>query len=78
MQPVQIDQRVGQDLAKPGQPLCVGLAPKLTALPMGLQERFLDHVRSIQLAAEQPADLRTGKHPKILAIAFYRPITFRL
>jgi hypothetical protein len=66
--PRQVHQFRGQDLPEPVHQLRLARAAELGEGALGGQERFLDQVRGIGLAAQPPADLHPGQEPQVVPI----------
>ena len=69
-----VDQRVGQDAAQPAGLFGLGAAAELAAVLVGLDQRLLDHVRRIELAAQPRVELQPGQQVEVVAVVLHRTI----
>ena len=66
--PRSLGQRTGQDRAEPGLELDIASAAELAKLLVRDQERFLGHIRRVNLTAQLRIDLEPSQEPQIIRV----------
>ncbi len=70
----QVGQVPRQDPPQPGDQLGLGLALELVEVLVGFQQRFLDQVGRVGLAAQRGVDAGAGQEPQVVAIRLQQPV----